>query len=338
MPKAFRNPRTGLLRRQQPHYITRKRRSHAAYARDIVDAKILQDKIAEQEAMVTLSLAISAIALFKRTEYDVNQEEFHDANKFVLLVFVFTCTTIKQLFVLHDADSFLMDTTPEEEAAENYSLGKKYARIDEFESDDHSKGCTNCIKRDLHLLIQKFELPEWNRVRAGKSGRFYKFHHEELLIYMLVKMKDGLPHTAMSDKITGGDPKRWSYGNKYIVQYIDQRYHNLIGPNGLSHWILKFPKFAEVIREAVGKTRSYVDSDTGVTSEKPGVVFPTGMFAVVGFVDCKDYKICKPHTGPNSDYIGSIRRSHHYEAQRAVFSGHRHQHGVRVLILYCLMA
>ena len=94
MPKAFRNPRTGLVRRQQPHYITRKRRSHAAYARDIVDAKILQDKITKQEAMVYLSIAISTIALFKRAEFNVNrQAEFDNANNFALLVFAFTCGT-----------------------------------------------------------------------------------------------------------------------------------------------------------------------------------------------------------------------------------------------------
>ena len=59
-----------------------------------MDAKILQDKITKQEAMVYLSIAISTIALFKRAEFNVNrQAEFDNANNFALLVFAFTCGT-----------------------------------------------------------------------------------------------------------------------------------------------------------------------------------------------------------------------------------------------------
>ena len=99
MPKAFRNPRTGLLRRQQPRYTSRNRRSHAAYSHDIVDAKTLQNEIIQQETMVTFGLAISIFALLKRAEMDDNDLEVDDADAERFFAFAFSCVAMYRLLV-----------------------------------------------------------------------------------------------------------------------------------------------------------------------------------------------------------------------------------------------
>ena len=108
----------------------------------------------------------------------------------------------------------------------------------------------------------------------------YKFHREELLIYMLIKMKDGLRHTVMADKIVGGDSRRWSAGYNFIVHHIDKRYEHLIGPNGLRRWVTQFPMFAEKIREAIGRERRHVDENGNVVEVEAGVDFVPGGFCV----------------------------------------------------------
>jgi hypothetical protein len=172
----------------------------------------------------------------------------------------------------------------------------------------------------------------WVEVPTDDQGKNnYRFHREELLLYMLLKMKDSLRHTTMADKVTGGDARRWSYGYKYIVHYIDKRYEHLIGPNGMRRWITKFPEFAEKIRQAVARYRLYVDEEGNMVYEFEGCPFDVNDFRVVGFLDCKDRQTRKPRTGPAGDYQGAMRKTGSYLAQRAVYCGHHHHHGVRVL-------
>jgi hypothetical protein len=111
------------------------------------------------------------------------------------------------------------------------------------------------LHEDRALRNQKFGLPEWNYVPAGDTNKKDKFHREDLLIYMLIKIKDGVAHTTMADNISGGNPHRWSYGYKYIVSHLDHRYyHNIIGPNGFYHWVSRLPEFAKSIPAQLGET------------------------------------------------------------------------------------
>jgi hypothetical protein len=61
-------------------------------------------------------------------------------------------------------------------------------------------------------------------------------------------MKLGSTHAFMGDTtVTLGNNQRWTYGYKWVVKYLDERYYNLIGLQGLELWASQLPEFAEKI-------------------------------------------------------------------------------------------
>jgi len=57
-------------------------------------------------------------------------------------------------------------------------------------------------------LVSKLELLEYIIIPRNSSD-IYRFHREELLIYLLVKLAHGLPHTIMAEFMFSGDSSRW---------------------------------------------------------------------------------------------------------------------------------
>jgi hypothetical protein len=138
----------------------------------------------------------------------------------------------------------MADIPIDEILTEAFHRPRRFTRIDSFISDDEAKCLTNFNKSELTTLIGHFNLPPEIHVPVPGGMFRYKFHREEIVIYMLVKMKSGSTHTFMSDAVTQGDSRRWSYGYKWIVKYIDDRYFDLIGPRGMEIWAIYFPSFA----------------------------------------------------------------------------------------------
>lgn len=148
---------------------------------------------------------------------------------------------------------------------------------------------------------------------------------------MLIKMQSGDTHSRMADAVTHGDSRRWSPGYKYIVDYLDERYFDLIGPRGLEIWSNHFESSAEAIRIKIGADAYRYDEELQAYETIPGVPFAPGQFGIAMFGDCTEYKICRPHSGPAGDYIGARRRPHWYAFQRAFFGGHHKQHSLKTL-------
>jgi hypothetical protein len=61
-------------------------------------------------------------------------------------------------------------------------------------------------------------------------------------------MKLGSTHAFMGNTVTQGNNWCWTYGYKWIMKYLDERYYDLVGPQGLQLWASHFPEFAEKIQ------------------------------------------------------------------------------------------
>ena len=184
----------------------------------------------------------------------------------------------------------------------------------------------------FNFLLECFDLPEICYVDRGRlDGKRYKFHREELLIYSLMRFTSGDPHNRLSQQKNGQKcDGRMAKGYKWLIAYLDDRYDHLIGWNGMLVWCQFFPFFAE-------KIRRYIANDTIRQNQcshyelVPGVWFNPGTYNVVGFVECKDYEITTPHSGPAAPGPGSPRRPWWYEFQRAFIDGHHRLHAVKML-------
>ena len=102
--------------------------------------------------------------------------------------------------------------------------------------------------------------------------------------------------------------------NNQALCYLDNRYNNFLGYQGMVHYVHKFPKYRKRIEQ-------YVMKDMKL--ENPGVdngyyVFP-GLnrmpFNIIGFIDNTMDKFSVPHSGQRGDYIGAARKVNYDDAQ-----------------------
>jgi hypothetical protein len=103
-------------------------------------------------------------------------------------------------------------------------------------------------------------------------------------------------------------------------------------------WGQQFAHFAEQIRKKIAQAKLWYNSATGTYKAEAGVYFQPGSFNVIGFTDCKDWKVCRPGAGPNTSpyaHVGASRRPSWYAKQRAFYGGHHKHHTVKTLA-FCL--
>jgi hypothetical protein len=127
------------------------------------------------------------------------------------------CLSRRDMFIA--IESAIMDVRRIDEIAPVIRTAPRFRRIANFGDDNQAKCWTNFTKSELVFMNENFDLDEDVFTQAGKQNEdahYYKFHREELLIFVLVKMKDGASNSQMADKILGGDSRRWSSGYKYI--------------------------------------------------------------------------------------------------------------------------
>ncbi len=144
----------------------------------------------------------------------------------------------------------------------------------------------------------------------------------------MMRMKTGDDHTQMC-YIFGGSVKRWSYAWKWILLYLDERYTNIIGHQGLLRFVDQFPAFFAAIQQKVQREWVHnVDEENGTYDVTEGLAFLP--FDIFGFIDCSIDKIRSPFSGPNGDYEGCGRKEEHDIMQRAFYTGYKKIHGIKV--------
>ncbi len=85
-------------------------------------------------------------------------------------------------------------------------------------------------------------------------------------------MQKGWPIKDMCNQVFGGDYSRCSYGWKWILFYIDRRYRNVLGHQGLLRSRDRFPEFFQSIQQRVCQSKRHFD-DHGNMWESSGLAF-----------------------------------------------------------------
>ena len=155
----------------------------------------------------------------------------------------------------------------------------------------------------------------------------YLIHPEELFLFTLTKLATGRTNISIVDEYFGGDYTRYSYGYRWMLKYIDERYTDVIGHQGLARYVRDFLRFNRAIETYVQRDRRRENMD-GTYTIYPGLEFLP--FDVFGFLDDSIDRIRAPFGGPRGDYVGAARKEEHDEAQRAVYTGYKKCHGIKV--------
>ena len=209
-------------------------------------------------------------------------------------------------------------------------------RIDKmFESDGICEQSTRFMRDELRYLLDIFGLDEFIPVPQRTyvdTGKFYKFHREELLIYTLHKLSTRKTHKDMADSTAfGGSEVRWGKGYRWMIMYLDERYRHLIGPDGIQIWISKFPYFANAIYDYLKKPKQREEREISWNHQGAAT---RDEFNIFGFMDCKAYACARLGSGPAHPHENAPRRDDAYYMQLAVFDGHHRQHDIKILTIY----
>lgn len=207
------------------------------------------------------------------------------------------------------------------------------SRIEEFHNDDKAYNATNFTINQLYELVCLFGLDDNIKVDGVVPTWNYNFHGEELLVFLLIKMKHGLTTSVMCDHIVFGCSTRWSYGYRFIVSYLIGRYKGILSLNSIANLREKVLDFANNICCFTERPQNLSDiQNTADVVQYPGAVYGDDKtFRIFGFFDCKTFVCCRPMSGPGNDAHG--QREGNYFANRAFYGGHKQVHGLKILTI-----
>lgn len=239
-----------------------------------------------------------------------------------------------QYWTCYRLDYLLHDISPEEEEDLVAFKPSKNVRFSTWTDQDCYEE-TGFNKHKLKRIYRCFRLEQiannnggMIRVNNGPNNpKCYSFHPEEMFLYFMARMRQGKSHTKMCYHIFGGSPKRWSPAWRWILLYLDHRYRNIIGHQGLIRFIDDFPLFYDAISQKVKRDEIKHNND-GSSVLLPGLNFLP--FDIFGFIDCSIDRICRPFSGPAGDYIGAPRKEDYSRTQRAFYTGYKKCHGIKV--------
>ena len=155
----------------------------------------------------------------------------------------------------------------------------------------------------------------------------YRIHPAEVFLFTLCRLVTGMTQVHIVDTYFGGDKNRWVYAYPWMLRYIDTRYANVIGHQGLTRFADDFPRFKRAIEEYVQRDHQR-ELVNGTMTIVPGINFMP--WDVFGFIDDSMDRILTPFSGPRGDYEGAARKAEYADAQQAFYSGYIKDHGIKV--------
>jgi len=323
------------LKRKQSRYNTpRKKRRTASstvasrmYAAQSVDAFYMYMKAAYMSLMVFL------VSVSGRCPPGT------DKDLFMRVTGAMSAHYFSQVVNMIKLESLLLDMHNSEDDIP-FSKGLVRIRLESFADDNECESMTRFTRGEIQMILNSLDMPEYFRMRYNPNNykAYYKFHSQELFIYMLRKMCTGRSHKDLADAEFGGCSGRWGRGYSYMVKILDGKWYRAIGPAGLRLWVHLFPEFAESIREYIHRKKARVDQQGNITFRGiTETVIPAGEFNIFSFTDCTVYECCRPGSGPAANEDGSQRRDGWYIRQRAFYDGyHRGMEACVKVLTICL--
>ena len=302
------------------HYLQSSMAIHGSAARSalhmlphlILLSFIIRNSVLNPTTLNTAATATSFLLRIRYTQYVANQNRFW--------------RLFRQDTLYHDIP------IEEEENAPSTRIPRQDIRFNSW-TDQECYENTSFNKNQLQRIYHKFGLQQlaaqnngFVRVPTGHNA-VYKFHPEEMFLFLMTKCKTGLSNKRLCDQIFGGHASRWSFGYPWILRYLDTRYEDTIGNQVLHRFVDDFPRFYNAFNSFVQKTSTRHHND-GTATDHLGLRFmPFDMF---GLIDCSIYRINRPFSGPDGDYIGAPRKENYFNAQRSVYTGYKKCHGIKV--------
>ena len=222
----------------------------------------------------------------------------------------------------HVADAVLFDIPFREEAAPQQNTHSKNLRLADL-NDVQAPKMTHFSQSQLSRLYAHFGLAALavgvgTTIPIFTGHTYYRIHPEEVFLFTLTKLATGLTNIMIVDTYFGRDYNRLTYGYPWMLCYLDERYKNIAGHQGLTHFVGDFPQFHRAIEEYI-QCDHLCELVHGTMTIIPGINFmPWDVFV---FIDDSINRISTPFWGPRRDYEGAAHRAEYADAQQAFYTG-----------------
>jgi len=332
------NNRTNKKRRRPTYSTSRNNRiEEALYS---IDQQIL-DRI-HSDIFKALATMIQALQFYL---YSIVIEYFElldiiDIEMLVNLSSLYVAFIYFQLQRLLHNESEHGDLDPEDELPRGHALNNRIRKNLNDYTDHTLWSKTNFLCHEIELLIRFFRLRElcypdgFIRIESGNNtNMYYMFLPDEIMLFVLIKMKSADTNIEIVDNNFGGDHRKWSIAFHWFLEYSTPIVRDLIGLQLLSRFRNRFGEFASKIADRMAHG-FYVQSNEGGEYEfVDGIQYndPNDPFRVFGLLDCSMFKTNTPRTGPSDRFEGSARFDDADLQQRAVYTGWKKFHGIKVM-------
>mmetsp|Transcript_10388 Transcript_10388/g.24224 ORF Transcript_10388/g.24224 Transcript_10388/m.24224 type:complete len:509 (-) Transcript_10388:17-1543(-) len=226
---------------------------------------------------------------------------------------------------------------PFDEEAENRSttprMPRQHIRLNTW-SEYECRRFTGFKRHELIRLYTCFDLVGQTsangRIRVPNGGgQFHNFHPEELFLFVMAKCRLGFTNLDLCDLIFGGQASVWSHGFPWILRYLDNRYETILCHQGLGRFASRFHYFYTQIERYCQRALDYYDINGTLTHINVGLIYLP--FIIFGFIDCSVFRVYRPFSSTvNQFYAGSQRNPRYHDAQRAVYTGWKKFHGIKI--------
>lgn len=335
--RAKRRASNGARRRQPLRRVPANARWMHLSAGEVSTRDRLQSVWGWTSILCSYSSTMLAIASVVSSAADDNAD-MDAIQEMVEYITVSTVCYLSLLQMWRTMDNLLYDISPEEEEQPIRYTRRRHLRIRDL-SDPEAHKMTHFYVDQLQRMYDMFGLEDFlananeelvplytGHIAKGTPCR-YLVHPEELFLFTLTKVATGRTNQSIVDEWFGGDYARWSHGYRWMLTYLDDRYENVVGHQGLARYVNEFPRFHRAIERFVQRDRMHENED-GTFVTIPGLEFlPKDAFA---FMDDSIYGSSTPFSGPRGDYEGAARREEYQDTQRAVYTGYKKIHGIKV--------
>ena len=208
---------------------------------------------------------------------------------------------------------------------------KRHRTIDSL-TDYEALHFTNFTKPQLRRIYRCFNFGHADVRIHCSQGNYYKEKPEYIFLFGLVKCCQGDDNIKLCYTFFGGSPRRMSNVFKYFLIHLHDRYYdNVLSYQGLEAEVSNFGYFATKIARKVNQERFLIKNTTYNRINVDSITVNEENFRVCCFIDGSVTETTTLGTGPNGDYVGSMRKDDAYIKQRSIYSGYKKQHGLSTL-------
>jgi hypothetical protein len=209
------NPLTGNKRKRTKFETARNKRSQALDATDSMILCKIQDTIYKYYELLFQSSFYILLLIFCLEMDALDDEISLMALQFFTAAFRYYFDCIHILLL---QDSRIADITPGEELGRGHNLKPRFfCMINDFDSDDEAITATNFDKDHLYMLHEFFQLEDEEGLDGFIRIQNYVFIGEEILLFILRKLKTGWTNAELCYAYFGGDDRKWSHAQTWFI-------------------------------------------------------------------------------------------------------------------------